>query len=80
MAQIDNHEIDIDSAHQKLKDTNFKFDWKSSLTKASELINDIPGSSFADNPDEVIQRLDAISERIVKLKAMASAVIEKGKI
>lgn len=80
MAQIDNHEIDIDSARQKLKDTNFKFDWKTALNKAAELINDIPGSSFADNPEDVLRALNEITQRIEKLKSMATAVVDKSKL
>ncbi|MFT4177407.1 MAG: ParB N-terminal domain-containing protein [Luteolibacter sp.] len=75
--QIDRHEIEIEAAHQKLKDVDFKFDWRTALLKAEELINDIPGSSFAENPEEVIANLDRIMKKIEKLSSMAVAVIEK---
>ncbi len=75
--QIDRHEIEIEAAHQKLKDVDFKFDWRTALLKAEELINDIPGSSFAENPEEVIENLDRIMKKIEKLSSMAAAVIEK---
>lgn len=75
--QIDRHEIGIEVAHQKIRDADVKYDWKSALKKAEELINEVPSASFVENPELIQQVLGRISLRISKLITMANAAHQK---
>jgi len=72
--QIHDHEIGIEAAYQKLKDSAEKYDWKTALKKVASLIGEIPATSLAENPDEALKLLGAVKEKIENLKSMTEAI------
>lgn len=75
--QVDNHEIDIEAAYQKIKDSCSKFDWKYALESAESSIEEIPASVLNDNRKEIVQILEKIQKRINALIGMAHTETSK---
>lgn len=72
--RIDKHEIEIEAAYQKLKDVDFRYDWKSAIEKALELLKDIPQSAISENPQSIIDELDSVLQQVEQIKTMAKSI------
>ena len=75
--RIDKHEIEIEAAHQKLNDTEFRYDWKSTFDKIEGLIGDIPNSAIDKEASAILDALDVLEVQISNLRKKAQAVAAK---
>lgn len=75
--KIDKHEIEIEAAHQKLNDTELRYDWKSSFDKITGLIGDIPNSAIDKEAAAILEALGALDSQISNLRLKAQAVASK---
>jgi len=73
LTDIDNHEIEIETAHQRVRDAGKKFDWKSALETAESLVDEIPASALADNPQAILKLLERLKNRVESLISMAES-------
>jgi hypothetical protein len=75
LSQVDQHSITIEQARDRAMQAGGKYDWESALTKATALIGDLPQSSVAENPKEVIAALNELIKKIERLKKMAKSML-----
>lgn len=75
--QIDGHEIGIEAAHQKLKDSSDKYDWRTTLKRAASLVADVPAASLAENPSEALALLKNLLSKVESLMSMTEAVSQE---
>jgi len=73
LTEIDSHNIEIEAAHQRVKDSGENFDWRNALDSSQALLDEIPAANIADNPSEFVEALNHLRSRIDRLIQMASA-------
>jgi hypothetical protein len=74
LSQVDNHEVSVDAAADRIQQSQNRYDWREALEKAKQLIAGIPQSAIGDSPADVVASLDVLDEAIRKIRAMATAV------
>jgi hypothetical protein len=72
--QVDSHNISIETAFEKARETGPRHDWKSAVEDAALLLKDIPQSAIAEAPVEISTALDEVVKVIENIKRMAVAV------
>lgn len=74
LAKIDDHELSIDAAFDRLNSTPQSFDWAEALGKAEEILSSIPISTLSEDSEEYISRVSQLITSLEKNIKMAEAV------
>ena len=78
LESIESHDIEIEAAHQKLKDADVDYDWEDAFKRVSSLLGQIPNSAIDSNSEEMIRFLDILTVQVDNLKKKALAVKSDG--
>ena len=74
LTQIDQHDLPIDSAHDRAVRAGQVFNWKEALEQARLAIAEIPQAAVAEHPKEIFEKLTELESGIASLKKMAQAI------
>lgn len=74
--KVENHEISLSAAAQKLTDDDYRHDWKSAFKKIEGLLGDIPNSAIDNDSAEIQTALDELEQQIANLRKKAKSVEE----
>lgn len=75
--QVDSHNISIETAFEKARETGPRHDWRSSVDDAALLLKEIPQSAIAEAPVEIATALDDVVKIVNDIKMMATAVTQR---
>ena len=74
LSQFDSYEISVENAYEKATMQSEADDWIQALEKVSKLLSNIPQSAFQEGSEQLLVKLEDISERVETMEKMAAAV------
>ena len=75
LREIDQYEIEIQTAHDKIRDTPAR-DWKEKIEQARTLIANLPQEPMFEETDAFLEALNKIEEQVRQRKAAVAALTE----
>ncbi len=77
ISRIESHELSIDGAYDNATRQAEAEDWRQAFEKATEFLLSISQIAFQNNPEELLEELKKIENRITVMKKQVAAIMEK---
>lgn len=76
LTKIDDHELSVGAAYERLNNMPSDFDWEDAISKASELLSSIPMEAVKDNPMKYIKKVNELMKNLELSLKMAEVAKE----